>query len=132
MGLVGTWRGNDSGRAHTQKFNHVQSHPVRVKSVSGFSEYDETTQKVVPIRISRLLAGFTHAGVVLDNAVSNSNETIHSGKEVFLWGQNTYGQLVREDVKKGNSAVPVRLRSANVFSIRKRARTVSFFDLHNI
>ena len=38
---------------------------------------------------------------------------MHSGKEVFLWGQNTFGQLVRGDGKKGNSAVPIRPRSAD-------------------
>ncbi|GAA5978594.1 hypothetical protein JCM10908_004416 [Rhodotorula pacifica] len=66
--------------------------PVRVKTVSGLREWNETTKKVESVGIKDVQAGDGHVAVVLDNAVKNPDGSIF-GRDVFVWGYNEHYQL---------------------------------------
>ncbi|POY70625.1 hypothetical protein BMF94_6403 [Rhodotorula taiwanensis] len=66
--------------------------PVRVKTVSGLREWNETTGKVESVGIKDVQAGDGHVAVVLDNAVKNPDGTTF-GRDVFVWGYNEHYQL---------------------------------------
>lgn len=95
------------GQLGNGSYNQYVYHPVRVKAVSNLSEYDEKSGKVVPIRIAGLFAGSAHAGVILDNVLEEYKEKkdFSVGRDVYLWGQNSYGQLNLG--KKSNIPYPV-------------------------
>lgn len=80
------------------------SHPVKVKEVSNLSEFDENLGKTIPIRVAGLFAGSAHAGVILDNIIDDSAEDVSSGRDIYLWGQNAYGEL---NIDKKTKASPV-------------------------
>lgn len=60
------------------------------------------------------MASPTHSAAILDNATFDGGETngVISGHDIFLWGQNGFGQLARADGKKSHLPVPSRPRSA--------------------
>jgi len=87
------------------RWTHIQGVPSKIKSLSGLFEYDETTNTTIPIRISRLSVGATHASAQLSNlthvdassssALSSAldpNET-NFGADVLFWGGNEFYQL---------------------------------------
>jgi hypothetical protein len=79
------------------------------------AEFNEKTNQVQPIRISKLSLGNTHSSAVLDNATGGKGGADSTyGREVFMWGNNAHGQLARADGKKGNSALPLRPRAQKV------------------
>ena len=99
------------GQLGTGRWSHVQGVPAKVKALSGLFEYDETARKVVPIRLSRLSVGATHAAAVMGNvtylgahAGSSENDT-NWGADVLWWGGNEYYQLGTG--RRNNCAQPV-------------------------
>ncbi len=81
------------------KWTHYQGVPTKIKSLSGMNEYDEKTNTTVPIRLSRLSAGATHASAQLSNrsnvsadASSPEYET-NFGADLLFWGGNEFYQL---------------------------------------
>ena len=88
-------------------YNHLVYQPVKIKSISNLQEYDENLNKVVPIRVAGLFAGSAHAGVIFDNISPESakDPDFHSGRDVYLWGHNAYGEL--NNGKKSNSPLPI-------------------------
>lgn len=81
------------------KWTHFQGVPTKIKSLSGLSEYDEKTNTTVPIRLSRLTAGATHASAQMGNHTSvsaSSSSPEHDtnfGADVLFWGGNEFYQL---------------------------------------
>ncbi|RYP33759.1 hypothetical protein DL767_004626 [Monosporascus sp. MG133] len=88
------------GTLGTGKWTHVSLGPSKINSLSGLFEWDEKTNSAVPIRLSRLSAGSTHAAAVLDNATrvkiasdSGSENDTNYGADVLFWGGNEHYQL---------------------------------------
>ena len=99
------------GQLGTGRWTHMQGTPAKIKALSGLFEYDETANKVVPIRLSSLSVGSTHAAAVMANvthvgahAGSSANDT-NWGADVLWWGGNEYYQLGTG--KRSNCATPV-------------------------
>ena len=98
------------GQLGTGRWTHVQGLPTKIKALSGLFEYDEDTNKVIPIRLSSLSVGSTHAAAVMANvthvgahAGSSENDT-NWGADVLWWGGNEYYQLGTG--KRNNCAQP--------------------------
>ncbi|PFH61962.1 hypothetical protein XA68_15624 [Ophiocordyceps unilateralis] len=88
-----------SGTLGTGRWTHVSPTPTKVKSLSSLWEYDERTQRKVPIGIKALSIGTTHCAAVMDN-VTETNATRGSGEnttnwgaDVLFWGGNEHYQL---------------------------------------
>lgn len=88
-----------TGSLGTGRWTHVSLAPTRVKALSGLSEFDETSERIVPIRPKILSVGTTHCAAVMDNmtqtSVSNrssENET-YWGSDVVFWGGNEHFQI---------------------------------------
>ncbi|KAK3954100.1 regulator of chromosome condensation 1/beta-lactamase-inhibitor protein II [Pseudoneurospora amorphoporcata] len=98
---VETWACGEGihGSLGTGKWTHVSVAPTKVKALSNLFEFDEATNAVVPIRLSRLSVGTTHACAVMDNVTrvnttnSNSETDTNFGADVLWWGGNEYYQL---------------------------------------
>ncbi|CCC09673.1 hypothetical protein SMACR_03706 [Sordaria macrospora] len=98
---VETWACGEGihGSLGTGKWTHVSVAPTKVKALSNLFEFDEATNSVVPIRLSRLSVGSTHACAVMDNVTrvstaSSKKETdTNFGADVLWWGGNEYYQL---------------------------------------
>ncbi|KZF22329.1 RCC1/BLIP-II protein [Xylona heveae TC161] len=87
------------GSLGTGRWIHIQDNLVKIKALSGLFEYDETTNKVVPIRLSHLSVGATHVAAVLNNVThltateSTSTDDTNWGSDLLLWGANEFFQL---------------------------------------
>lgn len=111
--VADTWACGEGihGNLGTGKWTHVSATPTKIKSLSSLYEYDEATNHVVPIRLSRLAVGNTHACAILDNLthLSASSKTAASdtnfGADVLWWGGNEYYQLGTG--KRNNVNAPV-------------------------
>lgn len=81
------------------KWVHLQDKPTKVNALSGLFEYDEGSQKVVPIRLRHISVGSTHAAAVmanwtnLDASSRGSQSDINWGEDVLWWGGNEFYQL---------------------------------------
>jgi alpha-tubulin suppressor-like RCC1 family protein len=99
------------GSLGTGKWTHISESPTKIKALSNLREFDEKTQKVVPIRLSRLSVGSTHAAAVMDNATSvsvtaqSSEHDTNYGADVLWWGGNEHYQLGTG--KRNNVAAPM-------------------------
>ncbi|KAL2108856.1 hypothetical protein VUR80DRAFT_3257 [Thermomyces stellatus] len=82
-GLVGT--------LGTGKFSHATAPAAKVKSLSSAFEFDEATNKLAPIRISKLIPGTNHVAAVM--AAKTSASSPNSGADVLFWGGNEHYQL---------------------------------------
>ncbi|KAK4048724.1 hypothetical protein OIO90_005717 [Microbotryomycetes sp. JL221] len=80
--------------------------PVKVKTISGLTEYSEATGRVEPIAIRNISVGNAHIAIVLDNAVEQAGG-VKFGRDVFVWGHNMYHQLGTG--KRSNLATPQHL-----------------------
>ncbi|KAL2256993.1 hypothetical protein VTK26DRAFT_796 [Humicola hyalothermophila] len=100
-----------SGSLGTGKWTHVSTTPTKIKALSNLYEYDEGSNSVVPIRLSRIAVGATHACAVLANlthltASSKTSATdTNFGADVLWWGGNEHYQLGTG--KRSNVSVPV-------------------------
>ena len=84
------------------KLTHVSPGPTKIRLLSGLSEWNQKSGALVPIRLTRLSAGSTHAAAVIGNAThvvpaSSSNSGSASdtsyGADVLFWGGNEHYQL---------------------------------------
>ncbi|KAL6852726.1 hypothetical protein ACO1O0_007274 [Amphichorda felina] len=87
------------GSLGTGRWTHVTTAPARVKALSSLFEFDESSNKLMPIRIKSLSVGTTHCAAVMDNVTetsiaqrSSSNET-NCGSDIKFWGGNEHYQL---------------------------------------
>ncbi|KAL2023703.1 hypothetical protein VTK56DRAFT_1417 [Thermocarpiscus australiensis] len=99
--VADTWACGEGirGSLGTGKWTHISAAPTKIKALSNLFEYDETTKRVVPIRLARLAVGSTHACAILDNLTNlsasgqtSANDTNY-GADVLWWGGNEYYQL---------------------------------------
>ncbi|KAJ5141258.1 hypothetical protein N7476_008999 [Penicillium atrosanguineum] len=104
------------GTLGTGKWIHLQDSPMKVKDLSGLSEYDEKTQQTTPIRPLAMSVGTTHVSAILDNNTSLSSAKTDSldkaedfGYEVFWWGGNEHFQLGTG--KRTNLAKPNHIKA---------------------
>ncbi|KAL7619809.1 hypothetical protein AAE478_010354 [Parahypoxylon ruwenzoriense] len=87
------------GSLGTGKWTHVSLGPSKIKPLSGLYEWDENTSSVIPIRLTRLSAGSTHAAAVMDNVTSvgtsagSSENDTNWGADILFWGGNEFYQL---------------------------------------
>ncbi|OAP56733.1 hypothetical protein AYL99_08845 [Fonsecaea erecta] len=108
------------------KWTHVQGTPTRVPSLSGLYEYDEQTRKVVPIRMSQISVGSTHASAVLDNVTyldaseKSSEDDTNWGSDVLWWGGNEFYQLGTG--KRNNVPIPTYIRPLDMASEAEMGR----------
>lgn len=87
------------GSLGTGRWTHVTPAPVKVKSLSALFEFDENTNKMIPIKLSNITVGSTHASATMDNVTrtgashrSSENDT-NWGADVLFWGGNEHYQL---------------------------------------
>ncbi|KAF7943312.1 hypothetical protein EAE96_011241 [Botrytis aclada] len=108
------------------RWTHVQGLPSKMKALSGLFEYDEVANKVVPIRLSRLSIGSTHASAVMNNVThlnatskSSSNDT-NWGADVLWWGGNEFYQLGTG--KRNNVSQPIYIQPLDLAADREKGR----------
>jgi len=105
----GIWGSLGNGR-----WTHVQSTPVKIPALSGLFEYDEVKHRTIPIRLSRLSVGQSHAAAVMDNVTyldanhrSGENDT-NWGADILFFGNNEYYQLGTG--KRNNVSTPTYIQ----------------------
>jgi alpha-tubulin suppressor-like RCC1 family protein len=111
------------GQLGTGRWTHVQTSPTKIPSLSGLFEYDESTNSVVPIRLSRLSIGANHAAAVMNNVTytaaskwSSENDT-NWGADILFFGNNEYYQLGTG--KRNNVAQPVYIQPLDAGAEKK-------------
>ncbi|WPH04324.1 RCC1/BLIP-II protein [Acrodontium crateriforme] len=88
-----------TGSLANNRWTHIQSSPTKIPLLSGLFEYDERTNQTVPIRLSHLKVGATHAAAVMNNitylGASNktSDDDTNWGADIVFWGGNEHFQL---------------------------------------
>ncbi|KAK5003847.1 hypothetical protein LTR39_006316, partial [Cryomyces antarcticus] len=114
----GIWGGLGNGR-----WTHVQGTPTKIPSLSGLFEYDETANKVVPIRLSRLSVGATHAAAVMKNVTythasdKGSENDTNWGADILFFGNNEFYQLGTG--KRNNVSNPTYIQPLDAVAERK-------------
>lgn len=82
------------GQLGNNTWNHYQSKPVKVRTISGLSEWSEAENKVVPIDVYMLSVGGSHTICCLDNyshvaaeasTDRYSKHDVNYGRDVFVW-----------------------------------------------
>ncbi|EXJ75661.1 uncharacterized protein A1O5_00168 [Cladophialophora psammophila CBS 110553] len=122
------------------KWTHIQGTPTRIPSLSGLFEYDEKTQKVVPIRMSQISVGSTHASAVLKNVTyldaseRSSEDDTNWGSDVLWWGGNEFYQLGTG--KRNNVPIPMYIRPLDMASEvemgRKEEHRLHLTPMHDV
>jgi alpha-tubulin suppressor-like RCC1 family protein len=117
----GIWGALGNGR-----WTHIQGTPTKIKALSGLFEYDEIKKTVVPIRLSHLSVGATHASAIMNNIThvgatnrSSENDT-NWGADVLWWGGNEYYQLGTG--KRNNVSNPVYIAPLDVEADKEKGR----------
>jgi alpha-tubulin suppressor-like RCC1 family protein len=122
------------------KWTHIQGVPSKIPALSGLYEYDEKNRSVIPIRLSRISVGATHASAVMDNVTyldaserGTDNET-NWGADILFWGGNEFYQLGTG--KRNNVAAPVYIRpldmSAEIEAGRKEEHRFHITPRHTV
>jgi alpha-tubulin suppressor-like RCC1 family protein len=99
-----------AGTLGTGKFMHSSPRPSKVKALSSVFEFDETTSRMVPIKLAQLSVGATHAAAVMDtttktSGTGDSSANTNFGRDVLFWGGNEYYQLGTGKRKNENTPV---------------------------
>ncbi|KAH7107370.1 RCC1/BLIP-II [Auriculariales sp. MPI-PUGE-AT-0066] len=92
-------------------FSTAQAEPLRIRAISGLTEYSESLKRTVPIGISSLVvspAPSGHALLALDT-VSRAGPGALPKRDLFVWGNNQSCQL--GNGAKKNLSVPTNLFS---------------------
>ncbi|KAK3628822.1 hypothetical protein LTR56_018441 [Elasticomyces elasticus] len=119
------------GNLANGRWTHVQSSPVKIPSLSGIYEYDEKTNTTVPIRLSHLSVGATHAAAVMANITNvsasstptSTDDDTNWGADIVFWGGNEHYQLGTG--RRNNSSTPVYLQPLDLEAEVKRAKKSS-------
>ncbi|KAL9078607.1 MAG: hypothetical protein Q9157_002490 [Trypethelium eluteriae] len=114
----GIWGSLGNGR-----WTHIQGTPTKIPAFSGLFEYDEVKKVTVPIRLSRLSVGTTHAAAVMNNITyldanskSSDNDT-NWGADILFFGNNEYYQLGTG--KRNNVSNPTYIQALDTEAERK-------------
>ncbi|KAF2835874.1 mitochondrial protein-like protein Fmp25 [Patellaria atrata CBS 101060] len=116
----GIWGSLGNGR-----WTHVQGIPTKIPALSGLFEYDERTKKSVPIRLSRISVGATHASAVMGNVTSvhaserGTENDINWGADILFFGNNEFYQLGTG--KRNNVSHPTYIQPLD-FQAERQAR----------
>lgn len=133
-----------TGQLGTGRWVHAQAEPVKVGAFSGLFEWDEIKNTAIPIRLSTISVGATHAAAVLDNVVSvvvsgrrknlTENDT-NWGRDILFWGNNEFYQI--GSGKRNNVATPTYIQPLDQAAEQERAASALGFgkqlrekDLH--
>ena len=111
------------GSLGNSRWTHVQGTPTKIPALSSLFEYDEITQKTVPIRLAHFSVGATHAAAVMNNIAhvdadgsSSENET-NWGRDIVLFGGNEFYQLGTG--KRNNVNTPTYIQPLDQVAERK-------------
>lgn len=113
--VADTWACGEGihGSLGTGRWTHISAVPTKIKALSNLYEYDESTNRLVPIRLSRIAVGSTHACAILDNlthltaSAQTSASDTNFGADVLWWGGNEHYQLGTG--KRNNVNAPVHI-----------------------
>ena len=93
------------------RWTHIQDIPTKIPSLSGLFEWDEKKHQTIPIRLSNISVGSTHASAIMANVTyleasdrSSENDT-NWGSDVVWWGSNEFYQLGTG--KRNNINIPI-------------------------
>ncbi|KAK9469396.1 regulator of chromosome condensation 1/beta-lactamase-inhibitor protein II [Lipomyces arxii] len=78
------------GQHGTGRYLHMQGTPIRVRALSGITEFSESAGQPTEIPIRYVSVGKNHIAAVLDN-VSESGAKVQ--REFMIWGGNSLFQL---------------------------------------
>ncbi|PNS21981.1 Protein FMP25, mitochondrial [Sphaceloma murrayae] len=111
------------GNLGNGRWTHVQSTPTKIPTLSSLFEYDEVKNVTIPIRLSYLSVGSSHAAAVMDNvtymdasARSSENDT-NWGADIVFWGNNEFYQLGTG--KRNNVSNPTYIQPLDQLAERK-------------
>ena len=102
------------------RWTHIQGTPSKIPNLSGLYEYDERKGQVVPIRMSQISVGSSHASAVMKNVTyldaseKGSEHDTNWGADVLWWGGNEYYQLGTG--KRNNVNTPTYIRPLDMAS----------------
>lgn len=88
------------GALGTGRWTHVSLGPNKVKALSSLFEFNETTNKLMPIKLKSLSIGATHCAAIMDNVTETNTGTRRAtenetnwGADVLFWGGNEHYQI---------------------------------------
>ncbi|KAH7095270.1 regulator of chromosome condensation 1/beta-lactamase-inhibitor protein II [Paraphoma chrysanthemicola] len=118
-----------TGQLGTGRWVHTCADPVKVPAFSGLFEWDEQKHCPIPIRLSTISVGATHAAAVMDNVASvavssrassklTDNDT-NWGRDILFWGNNEFYQI--GSGKRSNVATPTYIQPLDQTAEQERA-----------
>jgi alpha-tubulin suppressor-like RCC1 family protein len=123
-----------TGQLGTGRWVHTQADPVKVPAFSGLFEWDEVKNTAIPIRLSTISVGATHAAAILDNVASvavsgrsrklTDNDT-NWGRDILFWGNNEFYQI--GSGKRSNLATPTYIQPLDQAAELERAASAGGF-----
>ncbi|EUC39330.1 hypothetical protein COCCADRAFT_80992 [Bipolaris zeicola 26-R-13] len=121
-----------TGQLGVGRWVHTQAEPVKVPAFSGLFEWDEANNKPIPIRLSTISVGASHAAAILDNVASvavsgrksklTENDT-NWGHDILFWGNNEYYQI--GSGKRSNLATPAYIQPLDQAAEQERAASAA-------
>ncbi|KAI6880020.1 RCC1/BLIP-II protein [Hortaea werneckii] len=115
-----------AGGLANNRWTHVQGTPTKIPTLSGLFEYDEQNEVAVPIRLSHLSVGSTHAAAVMKNITytsasdNTSSDDTNWGADIVFWGGNEHYQLGTG--KRNNQASPIYIQPLDLEAENRRAK----------
>lgn len=83
-------------------FSHVSPKLSLVNSLSNNLQYNEASSALEPIKVGQLSIGASHVAAVL----CTSDAELRFGNDLYVWGNNQFGQLFTGNSKSGNHSSP--------------------------
>ncbi|EMD96879.1 hypothetical protein COCC4DRAFT_172470 [Bipolaris maydis ATCC 48331] len=121
-----------TGQLGVGRWVHAQAEPVKVPAFSGLFEWDEANNKPIPIRLSTISVGASHAAAILDNVASvavsgrksrlTENDT-NWGRDILFWGNNEFYQI--GSGKRSNLATPAYIQPLDQAAEQERAASAT-------
>jgi alpha-tubulin suppressor-like RCC1 family protein len=112
-----------TGQLGVGRWIHTCADPVKLPAFSGLFEWDEAAHRTIPIRLSTISVGATHAAAVMDNVASVSlTKTTHNdtnwGRDILFWGNNEFYQI--GSGKRSNMATPTYIQPLDLSAEMER------------
>ncbi|KAF2031850.1 mitochondrial protein-like protein Fmp25 [Setomelanomma holmii] len=117
-----------TGQLGIGRWVHTCADPVKVPAFSGLFEWDEAQHKAIPIRLSTISVGASHAAAIMDNvanvAVSGRTKNLTDndtnwGRDILFWGNNEFYQI--GSGKRSNVATPTYIQPLDQSAEQERA-----------